>query len=241
MPDLKQEYYFKGNAKGVLVIHGFTSTPAEVYELGCRLHEAGYTVLGIKLKGHGTDVDDFTRSTETDWINSACDGLTRLRKECTEVYVAGHSMGGLLALYLAEHYPVDRLILLAPAVAYRDRITYLAGIMQFFMREFTWPDENRPEEEMQYFLGYKRFPVSSVHKMTKLQRIARKELEAITAPTLLILARQDSLVHVRTGKILENGIRAPLKTVWLEKSGHSIGVDCEKEIVFENCLSFLKK
>lgn len=240
MADLKREYFLKGGPIGVLVIHGFTSTPAEVYELGCRLHQAGFTVLGILLKGHGTDVDDFKRSTEKDWMDSAREGLERLKKQCGTVYVAGHSMGGLLALYLAEHFSVDKLILLAPAVVYRDKVTYLAGLARFFIREYTWPVEERPESERQYFLGYKRFPMVAVHRMTKLQRLARKNLSAVKTPTLLIVARKDPLVHVSTAKVLEQGLQVPLTTVWLEESGHSVGVECEKEKVFEACISFLQ-
>lgn len=241
--DLKREFFFKsktGSDAGVLVIHGFTSTPAEVYELGCRMHDAGYTVLGILLKGHGTDVDDFARSTESDWIDSARKGLERLRACCRKVYVAGHSMGGLLALYLAEHYPVDKLILLAPAVVYRSRVTYLAGLARHFIRDYQWPEMKRPQEELQYFLGYTKFPIANVHKMTKLQRLARKDLDKIKSPTLLIMARADELVHVNTARVLQKHIQAPLNVVWLEKSGHSVGVECEKETVFEACIQFLQ-
>ena len=64
--DYKQSYFFSGNETGCLLIHGFTSTPAELRELGELLHKVGYTVLGVRLSGHGTTVEDLEKSNYKD-------------------------------------------------------------------------------------------------------------------------------------------------------------------------------
>ena len=50
------------NGCGVLLVHGFLASPAEVRGFGERLVSEGYTVIGVRLKGHGTSPWDL-RST----------------------------------------------------------------------------------------------------------------------------------------------------------------------------------
>jgi len=39
-----------------------------------------------------------------DWLQDAEKGFKQLRTEVEHVVIAGHSLGGTLALYLAQHY-----------------------------------------------------------------------------------------------------------------------------------------
>ncbi|RYG65174.1 esterase, partial [bacterium] len=54
---------------GVVLVHGFTGTPYEVRYLGDRLVEAGYTVRGLRLPGHGTSIADLDRTRWEDWAD----------------------------------------------------------------------------------------------------------------------------------------------------------------------------
>ena len=47
-----EAYYFPGNEVGIILVHGFTGSPAELKELGEELHKEGYTVQGVLLPGH---------------------------------------------------------------------------------------------------------------------------------------------------------------------------------------------
>ena len=49
-----EPFFLQGGKHGVILTHGFTGTPAEMLLLGRYLHAQGYTVLGIRLAGHGT-------------------------------------------------------------------------------------------------------------------------------------------------------------------------------------------
>ena len=50
-----EPFFMPGGKKGVLLIHGFTGLPAELLLMGQHLNKAGFTVLGVRLAGHGTD------------------------------------------------------------------------------------------------------------------------------------------------------------------------------------------
>ena len=93
-------FYFEGSQTGCLLLHGFTGCPQNVRPLGDFLARGGLTVLGARLAGHGTRVEDMERTGCDDWIESANRGLDQLRDSCSTVYAIGISMGGTLALHL---------------------------------------------------------------------------------------------------------------------------------------------
>lgn len=239
--DYKQSYFFSGNDTGCLLIHGFTSTPAELRELGEHLHEVGYTVLGVRLSGHGTTVEDLEKSKYKDWIQSAQEGYAQLATTCNQIYVIGHSMGGVLALYLAENYSVHRIVTLAPALVTKDRAAKYVGIAKYFMKYTEWASEVRPEEESKYLLGYSKIPLSSIQELNRLQKTTKKSLNKIDQPLLIIHSIKDNAVHEKSIPLIEQGVSSKeIQKVKLSHCGHNITIEREKKVVFAEVLRFLK-
>ena len=58
-----EPFFLPGGKRGVLLIHGFTGLPAEMLLLGQYLNMRGYTVLGVRLAGHATTVEDMSHMT----------------------------------------------------------------------------------------------------------------------------------------------------------------------------------
>ena len=105
--------------KAVLIIHGFVGTTKDEEELFYYLnHFKKYDVYNFVLKGHDRLTNDISYQ---DWINDAEAHLNKLLDYgYNSIIVIGHSMGGVLASYLAYKYPkkVKKLVLLAPAFDY---------------------------------------------------------------------------------------------------------------------------
>jgi carboxylesterase len=53
-----EPFRFEGNEIGVLTSHGFTGTRQSVHSLGEALAEEDFTVMGTRLEGHGTSIED---------------------------------------------------------------------------------------------------------------------------------------------------------------------------------------
>jgi alpha-beta hydrolase superfamily lysophospholipase len=117
-PHLEGEpFFWEAGPLGVLLIHGFTATTAEVRPLAKILHQNGYTVSGPLLPGHYTRPEDLNRVKWQDWVAEVETALHQLQAKCPTVFVGGESTGGLLALYLAARHPeVAGILAYAPAL-----------------------------------------------------------------------------------------------------------------------------
>jgi carboxylesterase len=73
--------------------------------LGEAFRDAGYTMLGPRLPGHGTSPEDMAGTGAGDWIGAVEDALAQLQTRCTRVFMTGLSMDGTLTLYMAGKFP----------------------------------------------------------------------------------------------------------------------------------------
>jgi carboxylesterase len=98
-----QSFHFVGETRpdvGILILHGFTGSPAEMRPLGLALHRAGFTVDGPLQPRHGQLPARLRGAHYREWIEAALDGCDRLAG-CEHLFLTGLSMGGLVTLYLA--------------------------------------------------------------------------------------------------------------------------------------------
>ncbi len=95
-----EPFELSGATKAVLLLHGLTGTPSEMRFLGDYLNRAGYHVRAPLLPGHGTDIKDLNKTTWRDWFGRAEIDFLSLSAHFEKVFIAGVSMGGLIALWL---------------------------------------------------------------------------------------------------------------------------------------------
>ena len=99
------DFLWPAGRSGVLLIHGLTGTPTEMRFVARGLHEAGFTVRAVQLAGHCGSADDLVATGWRDWYRSVDAAATELRQQVDHLFVAGLSMGALLALKLAIDRP----------------------------------------------------------------------------------------------------------------------------------------
>ena len=117
----KYNFFLKGtNGKGVVLIHGITGTPSEMRYLGKNLQKAGFTVLCNTLPRHCDTLGELKKVTWQEIEASCIEDLDYLKKDCTQVYLAGLSMGALMSIHLAYRFPADvaAVVALAPTIFY---------------------------------------------------------------------------------------------------------------------------
>jgi len=240
-----EPFFFPGNETGCLLIHGFTGAPTEMRPLGDYLAERGYTVLGIRLAGHGTKIEDMNRVTWEDWSNSVLDGWHILRPITKRVFIIGLSMGAVLSLYHASFLPVAGVVSMsAPYDLEPDpRLKFLPLYSRFIpftsKGESDWQDPDADEDHFSYDM----YPTKALVQLTHLLAAARASLPQISAPTLLIHSRKDFSVPLhnmeRIAQSLGAGKEQPRKLI-LENSGHVVTRDLDKDRVFAAIHDFIQ-
>ncbi|MDP4104860.1 MAG: alpha/beta hydrolase [Bacillota bacterium] len=97
-----EPFFFKGNDIGIMISLGFVGTPQSIRFLGEYIASQGYTVYAPRLKGHGTHFEDMEKCNYQNWIQSLEDGYHFLKQHCRDIFIIGQSMGGTLAINLAN-------------------------------------------------------------------------------------------------------------------------------------------
>ena len=104
----------------VILLHGFTSSKDRPHNLlaAAAMREAGCDTLRFDLYGHGESGGEFRKHTLYRWISNTMAVIDYVRGlGYTELYLSGHSQGGLAAALTAgmEADRIRGLILRAPA------------------------------------------------------------------------------------------------------------------------------
>ncbi len=105
----------------IIVLHGFTSAKNRPHTLAAceAMRSAGFATLRFDLYGHGESGGEFRKHTLYKWISNTLAVIRYARSLdfVTEIWLSGHSQGGLVASLVAGMEPdhIKGLILRAPA------------------------------------------------------------------------------------------------------------------------------
>lgn len=224
-----QPFLLAGGRQGVLLLHGFTGTAAHMRPLAEHLHAMGFTVLGENLPGHGTRLTDMSAVHWQDWLEAAKAGVMRLRGRCDSVCVAGLSMGGCLALILAEQMQVDAVATLSAPMGTRVPL-WLAPLAAPFVPTVHWRARAPLDEKYDY--GYAGFPTRSGADLARLIRMARRDLHAVTCPLLVVQSHGDRTITAASAQTILRGASSEVKSVlWLKDAPHVCTLSAEAALI----------
>nr|7E0N_A Chain A, Thermostable monoacylglycerol lipase,Lipase [synthetic construct]7E0N_B Chain B, Thermostable monoacylglycerol lipase,Lipase [synthetic construct]7E0N_C Chain C, Thermostable monoacylglycerol lipase,Lipase [synthetic construct]7E0N_D Chain D, Thermostable monoacylglycerol lipase,Lipase [synthetic construct] len=236
-----EPFFFEGNDIGILVLHGFTGSPQSMRPLGEAYHEAGYTVCGPRLKGHGTHYEDMEKTTCQDWIDSVEAGYEWLKNRCGTIFVTGLSMGGTLTLYMAEHHPeICGIAPINAAINMPALAGALAGVgdLPRFL-DAIGSDIKKPGVKE---LAYEKTPVKSIGEITELMKKVKGDLEKVNCPALIFVSKEDHVVPPSNSQEIYSSIKSAAKElVTLDNSYHVATLDNDQDIIIERTLHFLQR
>jgi carboxylesterase len=238
-----EPYSAKGGDTGVLLLHGFTGSPASMRPWGQFLASEGLTVEVPRLPGHGTSWQELNSTSWQDWYVEASRALDRLVTTCREVFVAGLSMGGCLALRLAAERPDDvaGLLLVNPSVASPDRRLVLLPLLKRLVGSVAGigNDIKRPGAD-EY--GYDRMPLKALDALRGLWKTTRDDLPKVTAPLVVFRSVEDHVVEPLSVQLITSRVSSrDLTEQVLDNSYHVATLDHDAPDIFRSSVEFIAK
>ena len=265
-PDLDFEFIHKVEDdkskidNAILLFHGLTGSPFEMKKYGQYLYKQGYDVYAYCLPGHGADSIAIKDVTWMDWVNFSFDKLESLKKKYNKVFLSGLCLGAVISLVLEQMYPayVSGIISLSTTL-FLDGWTIpwynflmplgLNTIMRFY---YTFPErepygiKNESKRRSIQKLMSKNtvamdnYPLCCVYELLKMSKFARKNMQKVKCPILIIHSKEDDLTSIKSAYNVYNNVSSlEKKIIILENSYHLMLYDNEKDRVYNESLLFL--
>jgi len=112
-------------ASGIVLTHGLIDSPYSMRPLGEALQARCFLVYGLILPDHGSRPGAMLDSTWQRWAAAEHWAAQRIGGQVQTLLLAGHSVGGTLAVLESARNPrVDALVLFAPALAISEASKY---------------------------------------------------------------------------------------------------------------------
>lgn len=259
-----QALHLPGGRSGVLLFHGLSSTPLELQFLARGLHKAGHTVRIAVIEGYSHSLPSASPSGHAQWAEAAVQEFDRLRAQCDTLAVGGLCIGALLSLHVAAQRPnqVSHVLALSTTLHYDGWGAPWTRWMLPLARVLPWAGRIAVREREPYGLKDERLRAWIAAQMREsggsdagasvlrvrdllqaqdLMGLVRLGLKRITAPTLLIHARDDDAASPRSAYEVASGVSSQrVQTIMLDDSYHMISIDKEKARVLTEMKDFLR-
>lgn len=232
---------------GVLLCHGYKSSPKEVELLAKYIKKLGFTVYVVRLEGHGTAPVNIADVSWRNWYYSLQRGYAILRNVCDEMVVVGFSTGGLLALLsdARKDFDLKGVVSINAALRLRDvRAKFVPAINRFndILRKFhidanfNYIDDKPENPEFNYSRNY----LHGVEELGKLMEKCEENIKKVTAPLLVIQATNDPVVSKISGDLIYRNASSQKKEIYRPHfSNHVIINGRGADVVFKRIEEFL--
>jgi len=255
---------------GVLLIHGLTGTPTEMKQFGKVIARQGFTVACPELAGHCATIEALSATKWQDWYLSIEAAFDALKEECEHVFVAGLSMGALIALMLAakKRHQVAGIILLSTTFFYDGwnvpklkqalllPLVLYTPLKYFVQWEETAPYgikdervralvhailENRDNQAADK-IGYFKTPATVILESVRLIKAAKKSLKDVVVPTLIVHATEDDMASLKNAYYTQANISSEtVETFFVDDTYHVLTLDKRKDDVARRAAQFCKE
>ncbi|MBE0691238.1 MAG: alpha/beta fold hydrolase, partial [Anaerolineae bacterium] len=163
---------------------------------------------------------------------------------CERVIVVGHSMGGLVALALAEGHDVDAVVALAAPIRLGRRVALARWLRYVYpysdqsdtsaLQEIVRAEQARRGEPVIGRVCYDVWSTAALAQLYALSRVVDAGLSQIRAPLQLIYSKADPTVPVHLAAYIAERVSSQVvERQILDQSGHILPQDIQRDTVFQ--------
>jgi carboxylesterase len=232
---------------GVLLVHGFTGSPAEMRPLGEALAQSGVGSECMLLRGHGTHPNDMLEARHDHWIDDLERGLDRLLKRHARAAIVGLSMGGTLALNLAARHQHDSRVaglvtICAPLTLDDWRLRYVHILGRLIKWQAWGPPDILDQGAWHRHIGYRRFRSQAIVELLALMADTNARLAEVHQPIVVVQANDDHVVPPRNARLIHDGVSSrDRRIVMLDDCYHVMTVDRAAARLNEAVVEFVER
>jgi len=243
---LLQDFQALGDKKnghiGIVLVHGFTGSPAAMRPWAEFLNSKGFTVRVPLLPGHGTKPADLNAVEWSQWPAKVKAEIAELRKNCSQIFVAGLSMGGGTTLNVAAELgsEISGIILVNPMIHVRGISPSLAFFISRFIK-FGKSVGNDIKRKGVTEYSYDKLPYRGIYQLLTMLKLTRTALPSIKVPMQLFHSVDDHTLPVSNTEIIMREIGSSNKSrIELLNSFHVATLDFDNELIFANSVTFIE-
>ena len=243
---LLQDFHALGDKKnghiGVVLVHGFTGSPAAMRPWAEFLNARGYSVRVPLLPGHGTKPTDLNEVQWPEWPAKVKAEIAELQKHCSQVFVAGLSMGGGTTLHVAAELgdELSGIILVNPMIHVRGISPTLAFAISRVVK-FGKSVGNDIKRKGVTEYSYDKMPYRGIHQLLTMLQLTRAALPLVKVPMQLFHSIDDHTLPVSNTEIIMREVGSTNKSrIELLNSFHVATLDHDSELIFANSLTFIE-
>lgn len=232
------------NDFGILDIHGLFGKPDDVGMFKKILASLGMRIVCPMLPGHSSP-EDLRKVSQYDYVQWVEEQLLTLERSCPRgIFIIGLSLGGALALIGAQnHRSVKGLVLLSTPVtmpwysSLAVKLLHKLPVALPSLKGGVFEDKIMAS----HHTSHNKFYLESVDAYRKIVVMAKAVLPYINIPALIISARKDDVVSSHNAEMIYSTLPSSKKTLLiLNRGGHVILEDMEREMVFNTVFCFLR-
>ena len=240
----------------LLLIHGFADTPRIWKRMADRLAASGtVTCRAMRLPCSAQPAAQARHQSLARWRQAVDEELDRLSAKHTDVWVAGHSMGGALALDAALRRPaaVAGVAVFAPMIEVsRRRSPLLAPAVWFRLASWTlflsptfescFSADGVAADDPSFTYTRDRFIPFCVYRgLFELIRANRSRAACLACPVFAATAERDSVVDTPAALRWLSGCRGPKRIHTLTDIGHVIPLENGWQSLTDGLAGFIRE
>lgn len=251
----------------VLLVHGLTGTPAEMKHFGRVISRKGITVACPELAGHCKSIQALQATQWQDWYQSIEAAFDALHSEYEQVFIAGLSMGALIALLVAakRSSQVAGVILLSTTFFYDGwniskfkQKVLLPVVLNTPLKYLVAWEESSPygikcertraivaailenkDSQTADKIGYFKTPATVIAESMGLIKAAQQCLANVKSPALIVHSIEDDMASLKNAHYVEKNIAsAYLETMYIDDTYHVLTLDKRKDDIAIRVVSF---
>ena len=237
-------FFYKRGKIGVLMLHGFSSSPAEFRRLAKKLAENNITCYCPLMPGHRTSPERMTIIKWYQWHDFLNNQLRVMEESCDKIFLVGNSLGGNYAINMANKSDkIKGIVLMATPIYVRGgrfskMVFAILRSIKLFQKKISPTVDGKTTYDRTY--AYNVLPLKSVKEAFKVMKVSQNELKNVKSPVLIMQSADDYTLPKSNAMYIYNNIGSKKKKITYINLKQHVFLVYVHEKVFQDTYEFIK-